>query len=298
MADDGRDGCTSTSIVAEAEGDDITDALPDTILLAILSLLEAPDLLRCSVVCKRWLRLGREPVLWRGLGKLQAEFSSSLEALRASTGADPPDWLGWCGFFIPLSHSTSASTRFEPALRRLSRFKGRGAVVTPRTLMYDAAFSPGIKNGRASHGVGERRIRRASSLLMITPEPFSACPPSQATLSSSRAAAKMRSLGFGIQQRRVSSLLRPHRTYRRVRPSIIRAPAPGRCRRTVGTAPGYRHTTAVELLITAEPACPSCRVSSMCIPSQPPRVGRGSSLAASAVCTRLATSLRGRSRAE
>lgn len=80
---------------------DYTEALPDVFILSIFALLDAQSLVRAQSVSRRWLRLGREQVLWKRLGKECADFSSALELVKRVTGAEPTDWLGWCAPIPP-----------------------------------------------------------------------------------------------------------------------------------------------------------------------------------------------------
>lgn len=95
---DDRDAGAATCSSSEECGEDYTEALPDVFVLSILAMLDAASLVRCQSVSRRWLRLGREQVLWRRLGRECPEFRTALEAAKRMTGSEPADWLEWCAY--------------------------------------------------------------------------------------------------------------------------------------------------------------------------------------------------------
>lgn len=126
---------------------DYTEQLPDVFVLSILALLDAASLVNCQSVCKRWLRLGREQVLWRRLGQENAEFSTALAAVRRVGGAEPSDWLAWCAL-----RGSAAFPR-----RTHAQARHRAQSECPRNMR-----QAGNERGDFSH-----RARRQPSFLLI-----------------------------------------------------------------------------------------------------------------------------------
>nr|XP_055038359.1 F-box/LRR-repeat protein 7-like [Misgurnus anguillicaudatus] len=62
----------------------LIDALPDPVLLHILSYLSTPHLCRCARVCRRWYNLSWDPRLWRAI-RLTGELLNADRTLKVLT---------------------------------------------------------------------------------------------------------------------------------------------------------------------------------------------------------------------